>query len=350
MFQSLDPDMLPFYECFAEGIQSHSSLETFSITNYHLPPSPWIGNIIVPILEKNKKKLTALELSNCSLSADDISILVTFVSKNKHLSTLNISRNNIESADTVKELAKAIKKHPFLCNVNLAYCSLAGGGNYHLVETILTACKTCNSLEIGHEDFDSKSVAVVAKFIGKKNSLKSFSLMGAAVDKNNKKLLSEALVKNKTLEKFCLRSNNLQLPAVIRNTKKINKSLSRLIFLDLSYNSLSIAGVTTMAKFLEERDCKLASLILSNNHLTTKGGTILLPAIKQIKSLKHLDLSNNWLNDSIAPIVVDMLKNNCTLVKFDLTGNKLLKSSKAETTRRSWRQRSSVIIPRREGG
>ena len=315
--------MLPCYEYFAQGIQRHTSLETFKIINFHLPPSSWLGNSILPSLETNSN-LSALELSNCSVSADDLSVLVSFVASNKTLSTLNISRTNIESTDTTKALAKAIKKHPNLCNVNLAYCSLAGGNA--VVDKILAACKNCDSLEIGHEDFDKESVAMVAKFIGKKNSLASFSLTGAAVDNDNKKLLSDALVKNKTIEKLCLRSNKMQLPGIIRNTKKITKSLSRLTHLDLSHNRLPLAGAKMMAHFLEAADCKLVTLIMSHNHLTTKGANSLLPALKKNTTLQQLDLSHNWLTDQCVPAVVDMLQNNSTLLKFDLTGNKSLKT------------------------
>ncbi|KAK1732513.1 leucine-rich repeat protein [Skeletonema marinoi] len=313
------PDMLPCYEYFAQGIQRHTSLETFNITNFHLPPSPWLGNSILPSLEKSST-LRALELSNCSVSADDLSSLVDYIANNTTLSTLNISHTNIESEDTAKALAKALKKHPAICNVNLAYCSLAGGSA--VVDKILAACKSCDSLKIGHEDFDKESVALVAKFIGKKHSLTSFSLTGAAIDNDNKQLLSDALVKNKTIESLCLHSNKLQLPGIIRNTKKITKSLSRLTRLDLSHNSLPLTGAKMMASFLESAKCKLITLVMSNNHLTTKGANVLLPTLKKNTTLQELDLSRNWLTDQCVPAVVDMLRNNSTLLTFDLTGNK----------------------------
>lgn len=85
------------------------------------------------------------------------------------------------------------------------------------MDKILAACKDCNCLAIGHEDFDTESVAIFAKFIGKKNSLTSFSLTGASVDKDNKKLLTDALIKNKSIKKLCLHSNQLQLPGIRRS-------------------------------------------------------------------------------------------------------------------------------------
>eukprot|EP00574_Skeletonema_japonicum_P001287 CAMPEP_0201741184 /NCGR_PEP_ID=MMETSP0593-20130828/46684_1 /ASSEMBLY_ACC=CAM_ASM_000672 /TAXON_ID=267983 /ORGANISM="Skeletonema japonicum, Strain CCMP2506" /LENGTH=750 /DNA_ID=CAMNT_0048235513 /DNA_START=170 /DNA_END=2419 /DNA_ORIENTATION=- len=318
------PKMLSCYEYFAQGIRRHTSLETFKITNFHLPPSSWLRKNIIPPLE-NINSLNALELSNCSLSTDDLSSLVDFVANNTTLSTLNISHSDIESEDTAKALAKALKKHPSICNVNLAYCRLAGGST--VVDKILSACKNCDCLEIGHEDFDTESVALVAKFIGKKNSLTSFSLTGAAIDNDNKKLLSDALVKNKTIKSLCLHSNDLQLPGIIGNTKKMTKSFCRLTRLDLSHNKLPLTGAKLMASFLESTECNLLiTLIMSNNHLTSKGANVLLPALKKNTTLQQLDLSRNWLNDQCCPAVIDMLQNNSTLIKFDLTGNKSLRT------------------------
>ena len=323
--------MLPSYEYFAEGIQRHTSLQTFKMINYHLPPTPWLGNSVLPSL-RNISTLTAVELSNCSLSAEDLSSLVDFLPNITSLSTLTLSRTRIESEDTAKALAKALKNLPSICNVNLAYCSLAGGSA--VVRSLLSACKDCDSLEIGHEDFDKESVAMIAKFIGKKNSLTSFALTGAVVDKDNKKLLSDALAKNKTIESLCMHSNQMQLPGIIRNTKKMSKSLSRLTRLDLSHNKLPLAGCKAMAHFIESDECKLITLILTKNHMTSKGCNELLPSVTKNITLQHLDLSNNWLSDQCFPAIVDTLQNNSTLLKFDLRGNKSLRIDVAESEAR----------------
>ena len=105
-----------------------------------------------------------------------------------------------------------------------------------------------------------------------------------------------------------------------------------------------------MAKFLEGSDCKVVTLDLSSNHLTTKGASYLLPALKKNTTLQHLDLSKNWLNDGVAPIVIDMLQNNSTLLDLNLKFNKGLKNVREEKERRSWYRNTRTIIPRRDGG
>ena len=60
------------------------------------------------------------------------------------------------------------------------------------------------------------------------------------------------------------------------------------------------------------------------------------------------------MNDGVAPFVIDMLKNNSTLLEFDLTDNKSLKSVRKESTRIRWAwaqgRRTERTIPRRDGG
>ena len=177
----LDEGLLPFYEYFAESIQQHSELQSFRIINYHLPSS-WLKESIIPVLENNsngydlKDCITTLELSNCSISADDMSALAAFLVKNKTISSLTLARNNIGSVDTVKTLIKAIKNNPMLLDVNLGHCSI-GGGDKGVLDKLLVACKDCNSLEIGHGDFGTEGLTVVAKFLSRKMSLTSFSLV-----------------------------------------------------------------------------------------------------------------------------------------------------------------------------
>ena len=55
----------------------------------------------------------------------------------------------------------------------------------------MAASSSVDSHIVSHDvtmDFDEESVALIAKFLGKKNSLTSFSLVGAAVDNDNKTL------------------------------------------------------------------------------------------------------------------------------------------------------------------
>ena len=232
--------------------------------------------------------MTTLEFSNCGLSGDDLESLANFLQGNETLRQLTLSRNAIESVATAKKLAKVIKSNPSLLHVNLAHCSI-GGGSAKALQALLVACQGCKSLAIGHKNFDAESVSRIVTFLGKKIALTSFSLVDANIDKDNKKVLESSLTKNSTITHLSLSSNGIQLPG-FRSIKKVNQSLSRLKTLELSNNSLPVQGAKALAKFLEKSDASLTTLVLAKNHLTTKGANILLPALKKIETLQHLDL------------------------------------------------------------
>jgi hypothetical protein len=59
--------------------------------------------------------------------------------------------------------------------------------------------------------------------------------------------------------------------------------------------------------------------------MTTKAANVLLPAIKLNTSLRHLDLSRNWLTDAVALAVIDLLTDNSDLLSLDLSGNNSLR-------------------------
>ena len=191
-------------------------------------------------------------------------------------------------------------------------------------------------------------MALVAKFLGKRISIKSFSLDGAKVDKEGKKLLSHALMKNRSITDLTLRDNNLKLPLVQKSSLE---SMDRLTFLDLSFNSfpsqvrqartcahlvapphyfssrdLPHQGASVMAEFLKT-NTTLVELVLSNNRMTTSSAKKLFPALQENSSLQHLDLSHNWFNDSTAPVIIDALRGNSSLYTLDLSGNKSMKVS-----------------------
>eukprot|EP00956_Cyclotella_meneghiniana_P038862 scaffold161261_cov64-Cyclotella_meneghiniana.AAC.1 len=349
-------DMLPNYEYFAEniretwltGYKKDRILEEFVITNHFLPPS-WLGDKVIPVLESiearvldNERALngiTTLKLSNCSLSDYDITSLAKFLAGNDTVTSFDISKSKIESVDTVNALAAAIKGHPALVHVNI------GGGNHDALNKILMACKECDCLEIGNDDFDSESVSIVAKFIGKKSKLTSVILVGSPFDKSNRKSLFQSLVKNKNIQELGLNSVGIKIPSLFNGTKKLTESLSKLTHLDLSCNSLPLPGAKAMVKFFEKVESQLISLNLSNNKMKTAAADLLLPAIKNHTSLEHLDLSQNWLNDSIAESVVNLLANNTDLLTLNLSGNNNLKLQSGG--RRVWRTGQRVpIVPR----
>lgn len=165
----------------------------------------------------------------------------------------------------------------------------------------LFSCKDLDDLSIGHASFGSEGLKLVAKFLGKKINIAQFALVSVPIDKECKKVLSKSLaVRNKSshpLIGLCLRSNEMDLPAVIRGNKNGLTLLDNLSSLELSNNRLPVAGAKVLAKVLRANPA-LTTLNLSGNRLTNKGARELLAALKDDSAtLNHLDISNNWISE-----------------------------------------------------
>ena len=181
-------------------------------------------------------------------------------------------------------------------------CKL-GEGDVGLLSKFLFSCKDLDDLSIGHASFGTEGLGLVAKFLGKKINVTSFALVSVTINKECKAILAKSLaVRNRSarpLTSLCLRSNEMDLPAVIRGTKNGLQTLDNLTSLELSNNRLPVAGAKVLAKVLQTNPA-LTTLNLSGNRLTNKGARDLLAPLKdEGATLNHLDISNNWISKSL---------------------------------------------------
>jgi Ran GTPase-activating protein (RanGAP) involved in mRNA processing and transport len=67
--------------------------------------------------------------------------------------------------------------------------------------------------------------------------------------------------------------------------------------LDLNSNEISFRGCEAIAKYLKSDNCSLESLHLSSNKCSDYGAKAIAQAIAVNKSLIHLDMTYNQIND-----------------------------------------------------
>ena len=100
----------------------------------------------------------------------------------------------------------------------------------------------------------------------------------------------------------------------------LNKTISQL---DLSHNKISNSGARKLAKYLLASKI-LTHLNLSDNSIHYEGSRYIAQALKVNKSLRHLNLKLNRIDDKGgAKLCTDLLNNNSELESFSLSSNSL---------------------------
>jgi len=67
--------------------------------------------------------------------------------------------------------------------------------------------------------------------------------------------------------------------------------------LDLNANEITFKGCEAIAKYLKGENCMLESLHLANNKCSDYGAKAIAQAISANKSLIHIDMTYNDIND-----------------------------------------------------
>ena len=76
-----------------------------------------------------------------------------------------------------------------------------------------------------------------------------------------------------------------------------NRLYNTLKIMDLNANEISFKGCEAIAKYLSNESCSLESLHLANNRCSDYGAKVIAQAIAVNKSLIHLDMTYNSIND-----------------------------------------------------
>nr|XP_011751320.1 NACHT, LRR and PYD domains-containing protein 14 isoform X1 [Macaca nemestrina]XP_011751321.1 NACHT, LRR and PYD domains-containing protein 14 isoform X1 [Macaca nemestrina]XP_011751323.1 NACHT, LRR and PYD domains-containing protein 14 isoform X1 [Macaca nemestrina] len=98
-------------------------------------------------------------------------------------------------------------------------------------------------------------------------------------------------------------------------------SNKRLTHLCLADNVLGDGGVKLMSDALQHAQCTLQSLVLRHCHFTSLSSEYLSTSLLHNKSLTHLDLGSNWLQDNGMKLLCDVFRHpSCNLQDLELMG------------------------------
>ncbi|XP_067271649.1 protein NLRC5-like isoform X2 [Pseudorasbora parva] len=249
-------------------------------------------NQIAVLLRDKHCKLNTLQLCNCGLTEESCSTLATVLRSNSSLKDLDISNNNLQDSG-VKKLRDGLENtNCTLQKLKLSNCSITEEGYKALASALRSNPSHLIELDLRGNDPGQSGVKEIDDLLEDPNcQLKTLRFLGPDAD--------EACQ--------CVRGIVGKNPLLLRE-------------LNLSECELGDSGVNQIAVLLQDKHCKLNTLMLRNCGLTEESCSALATVLRSNSSLKELDISNNNLQDSGVKKLQNSLGNtNCTLKKLILS-------------------------------
>ncbi|XP_016427515.1 ribonuclease inhibitor-like, partial [Sinocyclocheilus rhinocerous] len=291
-------------------------------------------NQITALLQDKHCKLNTLILHKCGLTEESCSALATVLRSNSSLKELDMSNNNLQDSG-VKKLQNGLENtNCTLQKLSLSDCSITEDGYKALASALRSNPSHLIELDLTGNDPGPSGVKQLDDLLQDPDySLKTLRFLGTAADE------------------ACQDVNRV-----------LGENLLLLRELNLSEFKLGHYGLMKLATVLQDKHCKLNTLItLNNSDITEEDCRLLAEALNSNPSnLTELNLSGTKLRNSGMKIFSTLFKNeqcrlkklkfNCisitaegcaalasafhsnpsNLIELDLSGNKLENSGVTE--------------------
>ena len=299
----------------ADVIKCNTCLEELHLYNNNLQLSA------VEILQELKRisSLKKLDLNSNTLSEKVANDLADVIKSNTCLEELHLENNNLQSSAIV--ILKSLKLTTNLRKLNLNGNNISKKVVHDLAEVIKH--NTClEELYLGGNNLQPSAVIVLHALKGisslRKLSLNSNNMSEKVVDD-----LADVIKNNTCLEELYLDSNNLQSFTVV--ILQALKQLWSLKKLSLNNNNMSNEVVYDLADVIKH-NFHLEELSLDSNDLQSSMA-IILHALKKVSNLKKLNLNNIRISKNVLIDLADVIKCNTCLEELHLFYNNLQSSA-----------------------
>ena len=118
---------------------------------------------------------------------------------------------------------------------------------------------------------------------------------------------------NRSIEKFSLQKHTFDCDAIYTITEHFLEH-NKFKVLDLTVNKICFKGGEALAKYLCGEYCVLESLILASNRTGHYGANAIAQALSKNRTLIHLDMTTNDIDDNGLKMLAECLETNQYIV------------------------------------
>ena len=316
-----------------KALQNNSSLTAFNITNNN-----FMNDLIAFLTVANKFRAFLENLCQCTGYSESSGILKTLciasksntnvslaeqaeraltsvLQNNPRLEGLHIDNGCINSAPN--EVIKALNYVNYIKVLSLNNLDMSR----EMVNELASAIKLYTCLEniYLHSNDLKLSVIILSEALNTISTLKVLDLQNNELTEEAGESLASVIINNPSLEALFLDNNNigvgaLKIAEALRNIKSLK-------MLGLSNNNLSKEFADKLVAVIES-NCYLELLTLSSNRLQSSA-TVILQSLANITTLKFLDMNNNQIGEKGGDALASVIKSNTRLQKLFFHSNKL---------------------------
>uniref|UniRef100_A0A8C1MRN2 Uncharacterized protein n=1 Tax=Cyprinus carpio TaxID=7962 RepID=A0A8C1MRN2_CYPCA len=312
-------------------------------------------------LFKNEQcRLKKLKFNSICITEEGCAALTSaFNSNPSNLIELDLSGNKLENSGVTKISTLLANFHCTLQILRISDCCISEEGYKALASALRSNPSHLIELDLTGNDPGPSGVKQLSDLLQDPNcTLKTLRFLGAAAEEacqyvtgivgKSPLLLKElnlsehelgdtrvkqiaALLQDKhcKLETLMLNNNNITEEGCAALTSAFNSNPSNLIELDLSGNKLGNPGIKKICHLVENKQCRLEKLKLSDCSITEEGYKALASALRSNPShLIELDLTGNDPGQSGVKQLSDLLQDQ----HYTLKTIRLLKSPAAQET------------------
>ncbi|ELK24767.1 NACHT, LRR and PYD domains-containing protein 14 [Myotis davidii] len=282
----------------------------------------YFQKVVINICEKFHLLVSSFCLKHCQcLRTIKLSVTVVFEKMLKSSFPVETWLRFFTFADGCQNFANCLIHNQNLLHLDLKGSDIGDGGVKSLCEALRHPDCKLQNLSLESCSLTTLCCLNISKILIRSHSLIFLNLSTNNILDDGVELLCEALRHpNCHLERLSLESCGLTVAGCEDLSLALinNKGLTHLCLAD---NILGDGGVKLLSDVLKHPQCTLQSLVLRRCHFTSGSCEHLSSSLRSNKSLTHLDLASNQLQDDGAKLLCDVFRHpGCSLQDLQLMG------------------------------